>query len=434
MRLLSAIQQKSHSLKHTSTPINMFASKPIKVLHILDHSLPLHSGYTFRTRSILVIQNQMGIRTAMVTSCKHAKISSCTDEIEHVDNLTFYRTYPTYLSKIPILNQLDVVLTLSRRLDSIIAREQPDILHAHSPCLNGLAALRAGKKHGIPMLYEMRASWEDAAVSHGTCVENDLRYKISRTLETYVLKHSDHITTICEGLKGDIQIRGISSEKITVIPNAVDIDQFQPITEKDNVLLTELGLDGKKIFGFIGSFYEYEGLELLVKAMPALLNDCPDLHLLLVGGGQTDNKLKALVGQLDLTSSVTFTGRVNHKEVMRYYSIIDLLVYPRLSMRLTDLVTPLKPLEAMAMGKPCLASDVGGHKELIIDQKDGLLFKAGNMDSLISQLRLAYKMCDFSSIIQSGLNKVNTERNWSISVAPYKSIYASLMTQHHIHR
>jgi PEP-CTERM/exosortase A-associated glycosyltransferase len=434
MRLLSAIQQKLHSLKHTSTPINMFESKPIKVLHILDHSLPLHSGYTFRTRSILVIQNRMGIRTAMVTSCKHAEISSCTDEIEHVDNLTFYRTYPTYLRKIPILNQLDVIFTLSQRLDSVIAREQPDILHAHSPCLNGLAALRAGKKHGIPMLYEMRASWEDAAVSHGTCVENDLRYKISRTLETYVLKHSDHITTICEGLKGDIQIRGISPEKITVIPNAVDIDQFQPITEKDNMLLIELGLGGKKIFGFIGSFYEYEGLELLVKAIPALLDDCPDLHLLLVGGGQTENKLKALVEQLDLTSSVTFTGRVNHKEIMRYYSIIDLLVYPRLSMRLTDLVTPLKPLEAMAMGKPCLASDVGGHKELIIDQKDGLLFKADNMDSLTSQLRLAYKMCDFSSIIQSGLNKVNTERNWSISAAPYKSIYASLVAQHHIHR
>lgn len=433
MRLLSAIHQKSCDLKHIPTPTQMLESKPIKVLHILDHSLPLHSGYTFRTKSILSIQNQMGIKTVMVTSCKHAKSSAYTDAIEHVDNLTFYRTYPTYLSKIPVLNQLDVVFTLKKKLDFVIAREHPDILHAHSPCLNGLATLQAGKKHGIPVLYEMRASWEDAAVSHGTCVENDLRYKISRALETYVLKHSDHITTICEGLKGDIQIRGISSEKITIIPNAVDIDQFQPIIGKDSVLLTELGLGGKKIFGFIGSFYEYEGLELLVKVMPLLKNDCPDLHLLLVGGGQTENKLKALVAQLGLTGHVTFTGRVSHKEVMRYYSIIDLLVYPRLSMRLTDLVTPLKPLEAMAMGRPCLASDVGGHKELIADQKDGLLFKAGNMDSLASQLKQAYQMHDFSSIIQSGLSKVNTERNWNVSAAPYKSIYTSLISQHHTH-
>jgi PEP-CTERM/exosortase A-associated glycosyltransferase len=408
-------------------PTNMFENIPIKVLHILDHSIPLHSGYTFRTRSILAIQNQMGINTAMITSCKHARNSACTEAIEHVDGLTFYRTYPTYLSKFPGANQLDVVLTLKRRLESVIARERPDILHAHSPCLNGLAALHMGKKHGIPVLYEMRASWEDAAVSHGTCVENDLRYRISRTLETYVLKHSNHITTICEGLKGDIQVRGISPEKITIIPNAVDIDQFQPITEKETAILTKLGLEGKKIFGFIGSFYEYEGLELLIKAIPALKNDCPDLHLLLVGGGQAENKLKTMVTQLDLTDHVTFTGRVNHKEVMSYYSIIDLLVYPRLSMRLTDLVTPLKPLEAMAVGIPCLASDVGGHKELIINQKDGLLFKAGDMDSLISQLKLAYKMSDFRSIIQNGLNKVNTERNWNVSAAPYKSIYTTLI-------
>lgn len=412
----------------------MFENKPIKVLHVLDHSLPLHSGYTFRTRSILTIQHQMGIKTAMITGCKHAQNSACVDAIEYVDGLTFYRTYPTYLSKIPGINQLDVVLTLNKRLESVIARERPDILHAHSPCLNGLAALHAGKKYGIPVLYEMRASWEDAAVSHGTCTENDLRYKISRALETYVLKRADHITTICEGLKGDIQIRGIPSEKMTVIPNAVNIDQFKPITEKDTALLTDLKLEGKKIYGFIGSFYEYEGLELLVKAMPALKNDYPDLHLLLVGGGQTENKLKAMVAQLDLSDHVTFTGRINHKEVMRYYSIIDLLVYPRLSMRLTDLVTPLKPLEAMAMGRPCLASDVGGHKELIIDQKDGLLFKAGDIDSLISQLRQAYTTSNFDVIIRNGLDKVKMERNWNVSAAPYKSIYTALLHKQHTSR
>ena len=277
----------------------------------------------------------------------------------------------------------------------------------------------------------MRASWEDAAVSHGVCNENDLRYKISRALETYTLKHADHITTICKGLKGDIQARGIPPEKITIIPNAVNTEQFQPITKKDIELLSRLKLDGKTVFGFIGSFYEYEGLELLINAISKLKNECPKLHLLLVGGGQAENKLKELVAQLDITDQVTFTGRINHSEVMKYYSIIDMLVYPRLPMRLTDLVTPLKPLEAMAMGRPCIASDVGGHRELINDKIDGLLFQAGKLDSLVTELKSIYLKKDFTTIIKNGLHKVKEERNWSISVAPYKSIYSSLATRNH---
>ena len=405
--------------------------KPLKVLHVLDHSLPLHSGYTFRTYSILTNQHRMGIQTALVTSSKHAENSTCIGATERINDLTFYRTYPGYLSKIPIINQLDVVFTLRKRLKSIIAIEQPDVIHAHSPCLNGLAALYIGKNCNIPVLYEMRASWEDAAVSHGTCRENGIRYNISRALETYVLKQSNHITTICQGLKKDIQARGISPEKITVIPNAVNTDQFQPIINKDTELLSALKLDNKTVMGFIGSFYEYEGLELLINAISELKNECRDLHLLLVGGGQAENKLKELVTQLDIAAQVTFTGRVNHSEVMKYYSIIDVLVYPRLPMRLTNLVTPLKPLEAMAMGRPCIASDVGGHKELIKDKKDGLLFKVGDLDSLVSTLKSAYLTENFAAVIENGLRKVKEERNWPKCVAPYKSIYLSLIAHNH---
>lgn len=401
--------------------------KNIKVLHVLDHSLPLHSGYTFRTRSILSIQHQMGIQTVQVTSSKHSENSTFDDVVEQVDGLAFYRTYPTLLNNIPVINQLDVVLTLIQRLKSVIAREQPDVIHAHSPCLNGLAALNVGKKFKIPVVYEMRASWEDAAVSHGVCQENNLRYKFSRALETYVLRHSDHVTTICEGLREDIQARGISPKAVTVIPNAVNTDKFQPLKEKDPALLSSLNLEGKKILGFIGSFYEYEGLELLVKAIAELKNEFPNMHLLLVGGGQAESKLKEMALQLDLSNQITFAGRVDHSEVMKYYSIIDVLIYPRLPMRLTNLVTPLKPLEAMAMGRPCVASDVGGHKELITNEEDGLLFKAGSLKSLVNLLKSVYLRSDYNAIIQNGLYKVKEKRNWTVSVKPYKAIYMSLI-------
>ncbi|SES80626.1 PEP-CTERM/exosortase A-associated glycosyltransferase, Daro_2409 family [Nitrosomonas marina] len=403
--------------------------KDIKVLHVLDHSLPLHSGYTFRTRAILSIQHQMGIQTALVTGSKHSENSQCIDAIETVDGLSFYRTYPSFLNRLPLFNQLDVVLTLIKRIELVLSIEQPDIIHAHSPCLNGLAALHIGKKYNIPVLYEMRASWEDAAVSHGTCQENDLRYKISRALETYVLKRANHITTICQGLKEDIQLRGVSPEKITVIPNAVNTEKFYPIQEKDSLLCRQLNLDNKKVLGFIGSFYEYEGLELLIQAVAALKDECPDFHVLLVGGGQAESALKAMVSRFDISDRVTFTGRVNHNEVMKYYSIIDLLIYPRLPMRLTELVTPLKPLEAMAMGKPCIASDVGGHQELIIDHEDGLLFKAGDLDNLVTLLRTAYFQSDFATLINNGIEKVRHQRNWAVCVAPYKAIYQSLAEQ-----
>ncbi len=397
-----------------------------KVLHILDHSLPLHSGYTFRTRSIIDEQRKLGYDIALVTSSKHAEHSQFQGDKEQFEDLDFYRTYPGKLSSFPFVNQLDVVYQLYGRLKQVIHQEQPDVLHAHSPCLNGLAALWAGRKFNIPVVYEMRASWEDAAVSHGTCVENDLRYRVSRALETFVLKRVDKITTICEGLKGDIEVRGIPKEKIHVIPNAVNIEQFKPLAEKNQSIVQNLALEGKFVVGFIGSFYEYEGLDLLIKAVSELKYQCPNLVLLLVGGGQAKDTLQQLAQSLGVGQRVHFIGRVNHSEVNNYYSVVDILAYPRLPIRLTELVTPLKPLEAMAMGKPCIASDVGGHKELIGHEVDGFLFKAGSVESLCEHLLALYSREDFCDIIKKGRSKVQNDRNWKTSVSGYLPVYASV--------
>jgi PEP-CTERM/exosortase A-associated glycosyltransferase len=401
----------------------------MKILHILDHSIPLHSGYTFRTKAILEQQQKLGWQTFHVTSPKHGITAA---PIEKIDGFTFYRSEnPKGLfTKIPVLNQWAIVQLLVKRLDEIISEIKPDILHAHSPALNGWAALKVAKKYNIPLVYECRAFWEDAAVDHGTAIEGGLRYYLTKKLETYVFKQADAITTICEGLRVDIASRGIPTEKITVIPNAVDIEHFAYGVEADQSLKTQLGLQNKIVLGFIGSFYAYEGLPLLLEAFPKIVEKQPEARLLLVGGGPQEALIKQKTKELGLDQQVIFTGRIPHERVQDYYNQVDIFVYPRLSMRLTNLVTPLKPLEAMAQGRLVVASDVGGHKELIDHQRNGYLFKANDADDLAATvLDLLSQSQQWQPLRVAGRLYVEQERNWTRSVGFYKNIYARLITQ-----
>jgi PEP-CTERM/exosortase A-associated glycosyltransferase len=328
------------------------------------------------------------------------------------------------------LNQLAVIEALTRRLTEVARIVKPNILHAHSPVLNALPALRVGQRLGIPVVYEVRAFWEDAAVDHGTSSEWGTRYRLTRGLESYALRRVDAVTTICEGLRGDILKRGIPPEKVTVIPNAVDIKNFSMGEGRDSQLANALGLDGKVLLGFIGSFYGYEGLTVLISALPRMLAANPDIRILLVGGGPQEDELKSLTAQVGLQDKVIFTGRVPHDQVQRYYNLIDILVYPRLPMRLTNLVTPLKPLEAMAQGRLVAASDVGGHLELIQDGKTGVLFKAGDAGALATRvLNLISSVDTWPTLRAAARNFVETQRNWAGSVAGYKEIYRTLVSK-----
>lgn len=399
----------------------------MKILHVLDHSLPLHSGYTFRTRAILREQHRLGWRTCHLTSTKQGVTEA--DE-ETVDGLHFYRSAARsrLLQRVPVLNQYAVIRDLRRRLVEVLQREQPDLVHAHSPCLTGLAALPLTRHAGLPLVYEMRASWEDAAVSHGTTREGSLRYRTTRTLETQLLRQADAITTICEGLRGDIMARGIAAERVTVIPNAVEADKFEFARPADDALRTRLGLGDKAVIGFIGSFYHYEGLHLAIEALPAVRRELPQAHLLLVGGGPEADALRAQVDAAGLREHVSFTGRVPHDEVPGYYSIIDLLVYPRLPIRLTEIVTPLKPLEAMAIGKVLIASDIGGHRELISDGQTGHLFTAGDPGALAATIVDVWRDRDnWQELLQSARLYVEHERTWARSVNRYRDVYARLL-------
>ncbi|HAN56190.1 MAG TPA: glycosyltransferase, exosortase A system-associated [Betaproteobacteria bacterium] len=396
----------------------------MKILHILDHSIPLHSGYTFRTAAILREQRKRGWDTEHLTSPKQV---NCTVAEEMVDGLHFYRTpaLTGVLARLPLWNMIALMNATERRLREVVEREKPDVLHAHSPVLNAIPAIRVGRALNIPVVYEIRAFWEDAAVDHGTSSEWGPRYRMTRALETWAVQKADAVTTICEGLRRDLVARkDVAAEKITVIPNAVDVEKFSVSGVPDAALKAQLGLTGTRVLGFLGSFYAYEGLNLLLEALPLMLRSTLDVRVLLVGGGPQEDVLKAQASALGIADKVVFSGRVPHDQVQRYYDLVDVLVYPRLSMRLTELVTPLKPLEAMAQGRVLVASDVGGHKELIRDGETGVLFRAGNAEDLADKvLGLLNQPARWPQLAANGRRFVESERTWAASVARYAAVY-----------
>lgn len=399
----------------------------MKILHVFDHTLPLHSGYTFRSAAILRNQRKLGWDTYHLSGPKQI---NCSVMEEDADGLHFYRTPKPagLLARLPGGDPFAVMGAIEKRLLGLAKELQPDIIHAHSPVLDAVPAIRVGRKLGIPVVYEIRAFWEDAAVDHGSTQEGSLRYRLTRSLETWAVKNADAVTVICEGLRKDLAARGIPANKITVIPNAVDVDKFEMGGKPDPELKLKLGLGTSRVLGFIGSFYAYEGLDLLITALPSILKQMPDVKVLLVGGGPQDAALKRQVMTLGLVDRVIFTGRVPHADVNRYYDLVDVLVYPRHPMRLTELVTPLKPLEAMAQGRLMVASDVGGHKELIQDGKTGVLFHAGNAGDLASKVVGLLKYEEgWERMKKNGRQFVENERNWATSVARYRSVYGGLV-------
>lgn len=404
------------------------AAPAVRVLHVLDHSVPMQSGYSFRTLGILREQRRRGWQTFQLTTPRH---TAAGPDPEQVDGFSFYRTPAGAVrTAVPGLREMSEMRATAARLRELATRLRPDILHAHSPVLNALPTLRVGRRLGIPVVYEVRAFWEDAAVSAGNGAEGGLRYRVSRAIESHALRRADAVTTICQGLRSDMIARGIAADKITVIPNAIEPDEFDSALAKDSELLRQLDLGDGIVLGFIGSFYAYEGLDLLIRAMPAIAARHPGVRLLLVGGGPEDQRLRGLVAELGLSHLVLFTGRVPHEEIERYYSLVDIFAYPRKRMRLTDLVTPLKPLESMAMRRIVVASDVGGHRELIAPGT-GYLFAADNVDSLVAVVSQAIEARgDWPAMQERAIRFVRAERSWGGVVARYEPLYRRLLAAH----
>jgi glycogen(starch) synthase len=403
----------------------MPAATTLKILHVLNHSYPYADGYAIRSFNIINAQRRYGMDPIVLTSSKHEP--AFTENPEHFEGTTYYRTLPQQPGLFPA--NLRVITELFRQITAIYQQQRFDLIHAHSPSLCGLAAMLFSLKTRIPFVYEVRAFWEDAAVDAGKYATGSLKYRMERSLETLVLWRAYAVTTIASYLKRDIEQRRGQRANVFLIPNGVDAERFQSIPP-DEQLRQELGIaPHEPVIGFIGSFYRFEGLNVLLQALAILKTQGIKYKALLVGGGEMDAEWRQLAVDLQLTD-VRFTGRVPHADVLRYYAIMNLCVYPRLKEQITELVTPLKPLEAMAMGKLVIGSDVGGIRELLEHGKGGLLFPAENAEVLAQLLRNTLdEPSRYENLIAAGKEIVKKNYSWNSHVERYSQIYNAVLSQ-----
>jgi PEP-CTERM/exosortase A-associated glycosyltransferase len=401
-----------------------------RVLHVLDHSWPVLDGYSMRSRSIVRAQQAIGLQPAIVTSPLHDLDDAASAETT-VDGVRHFRAHAIGLAgrsvarRWPLVRELQIVRVLAARIRSLLRAEHVDVLHAHSPSLCGLAALQVSRATGIPAVYELRAYWEDGAVERGAMSKRSPRYWLSRRLETFVARRAHAAVGISEAIVDDLRMRGVSPDRLFCVPNGVDATEFHP-RSRDAELAASLGLSGGLVLGFIGTFFPWEGLPWLVGAVGELRRRGVPATLLIVGSGEAQTAIETAVRQADASRHVILTGRVPHDQVSRYYSVIDVMVYPRRPTRLTDLVTPLKPLEAMAQGKAILASDLRALRELIRPDVTGVLFDPEDVDDFCRKAqRLLTDESWRRAVSDRAREDVLATRDWKRLAQRYEAVYAT---------
>lgn len=406
---------------------NADASAPF-VLHVLDHSWPVLSGYAIRSRNLISAQHGNGESILVVTGPLHELDDpTATDMV--LDDVQYLRTpikgrfaQAVLQQRWPLVREHQVVRRLRSRLLEITNRHDVSLVYAHSPALCGLAALQAARKRGLPFVYEIRAFWEDAATQNGHAASS-WRSRLTHKLETYVARNADAVAAIAKPMLDDLRSRGIPANRLFHVPNGVDTGRFGP-TSRDEALANELGLVDRPVFGFFGSLYRYEGISWLIRAAGELRARGHKFSLLIVGRGEDQPAIEDAIRDSNAAAYVRRLEYIPHEQIARYYSVVDIAVYPRRSLRLTELVTPLKPLEAMALGKPVLASSVGGIRELVEDERTGLLFEPESIPDFCRQAErmiLAPALCE--SLSRRGRDFVLRERDWSILAKRYREIY-----------
>ncbi len=392
----------------------------MRTLHVLDHSLPKISGYSIRSHAILKNLQAAGVQVFALTSDRQGPL---TLPYEDIENICYFRTNSfNFLNKIKFLKQFLTIFSTLISVHTAIIRLKPQVIHVHSPCTLGLATWLIARVHGVPILYEIRAFWEDAFNANRQQFFQ-WRTMLVRYLETFLCQRVDKVAVICQGLADALEKRRISPKKICIVPNGVTIPKSTQTVDFNN----ETGFRNHKTIGFIGSFYAYEGILLLCQAFLKSCATHQTLRLLLVGTGPEFEAVKACLATFPRQDQIHLIPAVPPDRIQEYYQRCDILVYPRLSSPLTETVTPLKPLEAIAQKKPILFSNVGGLLELIPNPLPDSIFAPGDVEQLTVAIeKWLNNPMHYQEWAETTYQHIQRTRQWSEMVKRYLPEYAAL--------
>lgn len=400
----------------------------MRVLHVLHHSLPVLSGYSIRSDNIVRAQSALGVDVAFVTAAQHAGDDPRPFQpSETIGGVPCWRTRTPDASslRLPLMREWRLMRALQGQVAAAIKSFGPDIVHGHSPVLVGFPALRAARAAGLPFVYEVRDLWENASVDLGKWTPRSPMYRAARAADGYVLRHADAVVTICDTLRSELVPRTGRHSKLVVVDNGVDVAAFD--AKRTPPTGDRWRLSGKRVLAYVGTFKPYEGLELLVQAMPEIIRHTPEAHLLIAGAGEQDTVLRRLVAQMGLEHAVTFAGALPHKDVSEAYHAAQVMVYPRVLTLTTALTTPLKPLEAMLMKRTVIVSDIPPMRELVRDGDTGLVFKAGDTGDLAAKCVAALQSAELRDRLGDNARAwVIRERGWATLAKRYLSLYDNL--------
>jgi PEP-CTERM/exosortase A-associated glycosyltransferase len=409
---------------------------PRRVLYLLHNSLPLRSaGYATRTHGLLVGLHRLGWQVDGVTRLgfphdQHPEEEAAAlvvPDSDVVDGVTYRRLIDPAELRVPKSSLVSYVQKYATWLERLARAERPAILHAASNHWNGLAAGVVAGRLGIPYVYEVRGLWEVTRGSREPAYVGSGRYNLQARMEADAAKRADRVITITGALRDEMVRRGVPPEHITVVPNGVDTSRFSPMP-RDEALAAELGMTAKTVIGYVGSILDYEGLELLIDAAAALKAERSDFAVLVVGDGTAYPAVRARAERLGLGDVVTFTGRVPHAEVERYYSVVDIAPFPRRPLAVCEMVSPLKPFEAMAMAKAVVVSSVAALTEIVTDGENGLVHTKGDVASLTATLRRLLDDPELRErLARGGLEWVRAERDWTALAGRVDHIYTDVL-------